>query len=117
MNSLRNIIKAGVLLVIVSCAYDNAEELYGEPDCPQEGVSFSNTIAPIINSNCAVPGCHVNGTPQPAFMSYEQISANAFTIKTYTSTRIMPPAGSGYILTQKEIDDIACWVDNGAPDN
>lgn len=101
----------------ISCAYDNAEELYGEQECPPGGTSFSQTVSPIIESNCAVSGCHVTGQQLPTLETYDQIAANASRVKARTSNGTMPPPTSMYSLTQQEIDDIACWVDAGAPDN
>jgi uncharacterized membrane protein len=106
-----------LLFIGVSCVYDNVEELYGEKKCPPEGTSFDQTIKPIIESNCAVSGCHVTGQQQPTLESYAQIESNAEKIKTRTSNGTMPPLSSGLSLTQAEIDAIACWVDEGAPDN
>lgn len=105
--------------ILSSCAYDNAEDLYGKKECLPEdpGASFSLSIAPIIDSNCAVSGCHVSGQQQPTLLSYEQISSNAERIKSRTSDGTMPPPESGLRLDQSEIDDISCWVDSGAPDN
>ena len=107
----------GLFLLYVSCTYDNAEELYGEKECPPGGTSFSQTVAPIINLNCAVSGCHVNGQQQPILETYTQISSNANRIKERTSNGTMPPASSGLRLSPEEIEAIACWVDSGAPDN
>ena len=106
-----------IILVEVSCAYDNAEELYGEADCPPGGTSFSQTISPIIESKCAISGCHVSGQQRPTLETYEQISSNASRIKARTSNGTMPPATSGKSLSADEIEAIACWVDAGAPDN
>lgn len=105
------------LLFSFSCAYDNAEDLYGKVECPPGGVSFSNTIEPIISMNCAVSGCHVNGNQLPTLETYEQIAANAAMIRHRTSNGIMPPPTSGISISQEEIDNIACWVDAGAPQN
>lgn len=77
------------------------------------GISFMNTISPIIANNCAVTGCH-NGTQFPDFTMFENVQANADNIKSRTSSRSMPVGGT---LTQTEIDQIACWVDDGALDN
>lgn len=105
--------------IISSCAYDNAEDLYGEKECLSEdpGASFSLSIAPIIDANCAVSGCHVTGQQQPTLLTYEQISSNASKIKLKTANSTMPPPESGNRLDQLEIDQIACWVDSGALDN
>ena len=106
-----------VMVSIGGCAYDNAEELYGEKKCPPVGTSFSEKIQPIISMNCAVSGCHVNGQQRPALETYDQIAANANRIKSRTANGTMPPSISGLSLSQEEIDAISCWVDDGALDN
>jgi len=113
---LKKAILIGLLCVSASCAYDNAEELYGEKKCPPGGTSFSQSVLPIIQANCAVSGCHA-GQQQPTLQSHTQISSNASKIKLRTSNGTMPPPQSGNSLTQEEIDAIACWVDAGAPNN
>lgn len=77
------------------------------------GVSFSNTISGIITNNCAVSGCH-NGSQFPDLRVLKNIRDNASSIKTLTQNGTMPKQGD---LTQEEINLIACWVDDGAPDN
>jgi len=81
------------------------------------GVSFDNTIKAIIDTNCAVSGCH-NGDDGaiPNWTSLSTIQANAANIKTRTSDGSMPPAGRTD-LTTEQIQQIACWVDDGALDN
>ncbi len=106
-----------ILLFGTSCAYDNAEELYGEQTCPPGGMSFSQTIHPIINSNCAIIGCHVSGQQLPTLENYAQISSDTAKIKARTSTGTMPPSNTSKSISPEEIDAIACWVDVGAPEN
>ena len=101
----------------MSCSWDNAEDLYGITDCPDEGISYTQTIEPIIETNCAVSGCHVTGQQRPTLETYEQIAANADRITFRTSNGTMPPSSSGKVLTQSEIDAINCWVDDGAQEN
>lgn len=103
--------------VMISCAWDNAEDLYGIQDCPEDGISFVQTIQPIISNNCALSGCHVNGQQRPTLETYEQIADNAERIEARTSNGTMPPSSSGQSLSQLEIDAIACWVGDGAPNN
>ncbi|MGM0579684.1 MAG: c-type cytochrome [Bacteroidota bacterium] len=79
------------------------------------GISFSNDIKSIIDTNCAISGCH-NGTQSPNFSEDENIFQNASRIKTRTGSGAMPPAGRPD-LTDDEIQAIACWVDDGALDN
>ena len=117
MKSLSKFLSVLCVGLSLSCAYDNAEELYGEQECPPGGTSFSQTVFPTIQANCAVSGCHVNGQQLPTLETYDQIAANASKIKTRAGNGTMPPSSSMYSLTQEEIDDIACWVDAGAPEN
>lgn len=77
------------------------------------GISFANSISPIIEANCAVSGCH-SGTQAPDFRTFKNIKDNAGQIKVLTGNRTMPQGGS---LTQEQINMIACWVDDGAPAN
>lgn len=80
------------------------------------GLSLAADIKPIIQNNCAIAGCHVGGA-LPDFRNSATIVANASNIRTMTQTRAMPPAGSGKQLSQEQIDRIACWVGDGAPNN
>jgi len=100
-----------IFWVVSSCAYDEPE--FSEPiDC--ELVTFNDTILPIISTYCAISGCHVPGTGRQNFLVNNTIKDNAEEMKERTQIRDMPRRGS---LTQKQIDQIACWVDNGAPLN
>lgn len=81
------------------------------------GISFSNTISSIISTNCAVDGCHNGSRNIPNFTTKSVIFDLASRIKERTSAKTMPPPGSGHSLTDAEIQQIACWVDDGAPDN
>ena len=79
------------------------------------GVSLANDITSIINTNCAVTGCH-NGSQPPNLSNTDNIISSASRIKSRTSSGSMPPSGRED-LTQEEIDLIACWVDDGALNN
>lgn len=77
------------------------------------GISFETTIHPIITTNCAITGCHVSGRAAD-FSVRENIFAYAEHIRERTSDRSMP---LGRELTDEEIAQINCWVNDGAPDN
>lgn len=79
----------------------------------KSGVSYANAVSGIIETKCAVSGCH-NGSQFPDFRVFKNVQDNAAEIKTLTGNGSMPP---GNPLTQAEIDNIACWVDDGAPHN
>jgi len=79
----------------------------------ETAISYEATIKPIIETNCAISGCH-NGSVSPDLRTFGSIQASASRIKARTSDRSMP---RGRTLTQTQIDQIACWVDAGAVDN
>ncbi|WKN29566.1 SprB repeat-containing protein [Porifericola rhodea] len=83
----------------------------------ESGISFSARIGDIISTNCAVSGCHVAGTGRVNFSVKENIIDNASGVRSRTGGRSMPPANSGRSLTDEQIQAIACWVNDGAPDN
>jgi hypothetical protein len=77
------------------------------------GISFQESIRPIIERSCAIPACH-DGSGNISYLVFENIKKNPADIKNRTQTRNMPKTGS---LTDAEIEMIACWVDDGAPNN
>ncbi len=82
------------------------------------GTSWSSQISSILSSNCAVSGCHNgdNGANRN-WTVFSNVQSNASSIKSRTEAGTMPPAGSGQSLSASEIALIACWVDDGAPQN
>jgi hypothetical protein len=80
-------------------------------------VSFSGTIKPIIDANCATSSsCHASGAVgRPVLTTYSEIKSNASKIKSLTASGAMPQGGGS--LTTQQKADIACWVDGGAPNN
>ena len=76
------------------------------------GVALA-TISPIVESNCAVSGCH-DGSIAPDFTSAATIRDKAARIQARTSAKTMPPPSSGRTLTDTQIANIACWVESGA---
>ncbi len=79
------------------------------------GIKLSVEIESIINANCAVTGCHVANGGAVSFAILANIQSNAAGIKSKTQSGEMPKGGTK--LPQAELDAIACWVDDGAPDN
>lgn len=106
-----------LLQTLAACTYDNEEDLFGEMDCSTTPATFSAVIAPIIQVNCAVPGCHVANAQFPDFTDFKNIQDNAITIKSRVENGTMPPASSGKSLTLEQINAITCWVENGAKNN
>jgi hypothetical protein len=89
-----------------------------------EGVTFNKDVLPILQKNCQA--CHRPGEAAPmSFLTYETTRPWAKAMKQAVVARKMPPwfADPGYSafkndpsLTAQEIETIAAWVDNGAPE-
>ncbi len=79
------------------------------------GIKLSVEIKAIIDASCAVSGCHVTGGPAVSFTVLPNIISNASLIKSMTQNGTMPKGGAK--LPQEQLNTIACWVDDGAPNN
>lgn len=77
------------------------------------GTSWSTEIKPLIQTYCALSGCH-NGLSRPDLRLYSKAKFYAAEIKLFTQDKSMPFDGN---LTQNQIEVIACWVDDGALEN
>ena len=87
-------------------------------------VTFHKDIEPILQRNCQT--CHRPGQMAPmSLLTYEGVRPWAKAIETATATRKMPPwfadPNYGHMLNdrslkQDQIDEIAKWVDAGAPE-
>lgn len=102
------------LLVSAGCEYENEEALFGESQECSTAVFFEKDIRPLIQANCALPGCHAAGGTLPELTSFELVHARAADIRHMTQSRQMPPPTSGRSLSQEEIDKISCWVEQGS---
>ncbi len=80
-------------------------------------VSYADDIRPIIDANCQRSGCHGSMSGIPDWSTYETVKSEASLIKTRTSEKSMPPSTSGVSLNSTQIQLIADWVDQGAPNN
>src|SRR5689334_14905464 len=91
---------------------------------PMKEVTFNRDVAPIFFKNCAE--CHRPGEAAPmSLLSYKDARPWARSIREKVVTREMPPwhADPHYgtfandrRLSKSEVDTIAAWVDQGAPE-
>ncbi len=96
----------------------------GSPSSPggTSGLTYYHDIKPIIDAKCL--GCHVQGGLGPfPLVTASDVTTHASLIKTFTSSRQMPPwlAAPGCqtyegdpSLTDAQIQTIAKWADSGA---
>ncbi|MEL7002729.1 MAG: 2-polyprenyl-6-methoxyphenol hydroxylase [Bacteroidota bacterium] len=102
-----------------ACTSDSEEDLIdAEPDRCSTTISFQDEISAIINTNCAIPGCH-NGDIGASrdWTVFANVQNSAQAIRSRTFGRTMPPPNSGITLSDAQIDAISCWVEQGANNN
>lgn len=78
--------------------------------------SFSTDVNPIIQSFCAISGCHASGSTNGpgALTTYQQIFNNRSEIRTAVANGSMPQNST---LSSSQKSAIICWIDNGATNN
>jgi hypothetical protein len=114
------IILAGMLMT--SCYYDNAEDLYQNfpTDCDVSVISFSSDIQPIINQNCI--GCHGAISPSAglSLVSFNEIQ-QAVNNRNLVGRILLPPGDPLRMppegLNDCNIEKIQAWVQAGMPNN
>lgn len=107
------IVLSSLLLVVAACEWENEEDLFARSEACADPVRFATHIAPIIQTNCAISGCHAAGGLSPELSSYEKVKARAADVRQETGAGQMPPPSSGKSLSKEEIQQIACWVEQG----
>lgn len=112
-----------LLTLVIACSNDNEEDLLGNAECNTENVSFSATIAPIMNNSCAINGCHDANTRRSNYdlSDYNGVIRGIDRGKFLASIRhdsgTAPMPKSRNKLPQCDIDKIASWINAGAPNN
>lgn len=108
---------------LCSCYNDNEEDLYPAGACNTTAVTYSQTIKPIIQSNCAISGCHDAATASLGYNleGYDGLKA------AITAGRLLGAINhqSGYSAMPKNMqqlsqcyrDQITKWVNDGAINN
>jgi hypothetical protein len=90
-----------------------------------EQVCFDQSVMPVLQSHCAISGCHDAGGESPHFSSYDDVKSlvkagnpnksdlyNVITSKGFVLTS-MPPKGNTQLSVQN-INDITIWILQGA---
>lgn len=110
-----------LLFASSGCYYDVGSELYPDTACDTNVTTYTDVVLPIIQSNCATPGCHVpGGTGTGDFTTYAGLRTQVVSQRLVPSVRQdpgalpMPPTGR---LSDCDIAKIVRWVDNGAQNN
>jgi mono/diheme cytochrome c family protein len=109
-------------LLFVGCRYQSEEALYPNNNCNTTDVSYSTTIAGIVNANGCL-SCHGPVSPVGGFSldNYAGVKAKVldgrlFGAVNHSSGFSAMPQG-GVRISQCEINQIKSWIDHGAPNN
>lgn len=106
--------------ILNSCYDDNEETLYRftTPNCDLNNVTYSKTIAPIIQSQCI--SCHSGITPNGNLNleNHSQvvtaINSKSLYQRITSTANPMPPSG---LMDECSIKQIKKWIDSGMPNN
>jgi len=99
------------LVSLLSCADDKFET------DPCSSVSYVETVRPLVDTKCAVAGCHVSGFQPGDFTGYEVLKQKAvdgkILLMVFTLGN-MPPVEK---LSEEEKSQLKCWIQSGAEKN
>jgi hypothetical protein len=78
--------------------------------------AFNADVKPIIQSSCAITGCHEAGSINGVgpLTNYTEIFNHRDEIQSAVSAGRMPKTGS---LSSSQKNSILCWIQGGAPNN
>ena len=96
------------LVSFLSCTKDKFET------DPCLTVSYAETVRPLVETKCALTGCHVPGFQPGDFTSYDVLKKKADEGKIQTMVFTlgnMPPVVK---LTGEEKARLKCWIESGA---
>lgn len=80
-----------LVLSLAACNSENEEDILPEGEiCQENTATLSGVVSTIIETNCAVSGCHVTGTGRVDFTVNENIIQNAAQIELYPGRHNAP---------------------------
>lgn len=122
LNAGRSLVLIAAIALLQACAYNSEEDLYPDGDvCDTSDVSYNQDVLPILVNNCFV--CHDNTNRQGGIIleGYDQLKTHVNSGRLIGAIRresgFSPmPQGSPQ-LPDCQIETIAQWITDGAPDN
>ena len=115
------------LIIMNSCYYDNDEDLYKNLQtvtCDTTNVTYSGSVAPLMQSNCVVCHSSTSAGGGYAFDSYDAVSSvlsdglnSRFwgSINQLSGYSPMPQGGNKF--TECDLKKIEIWIKAGYPNN
>ena len=108
-------------LFFSSCYYDVEEELYPDVNCDVENVGYTDTVIPILQTNCY--SCHdaannFGGITLEGYVQLKKYVENDQLLGVIRhETGYSPMPKNAPQLLECEIEKIEVWINNGAPNN
>lgn len=109
------------LVILIACSKSgsgsNPSPAPAPVDCGETVKSFAADVNPIIQTFCASnAGCHNAGSNNGPgeLLRYSQVFNSRSIIRAAVISGRMPLNGN---LSLAQKNAIACWIDNGAPEN
>ena len=133
INFLLSFCLIGLLSIFLACGDegDVTEPPDDENGEPTAGISFATDVKPILDARCALPTCHGGEPPTGglSLTSYDNLkkggnsgaafmpnnSQDSLIVKRISPGGGMPPGGEP--LSEKEIETIKKWIDEGGENN
>ena len=123
MFRLSSVVVLGVLALALPFGCGDKQNPAGDFRQPADasggaGVSYTQTIAPMMAASCAMAYCHdgLRRTAGVALDTYDNVKANAEKSNETIQNQTMP-VGSVPPLTEAERQSFDSWVKAGAPNN
>jgi len=111
------------MVSLISCTYDNQEDLILGRDCDVSSMSYTNDINPVFNLHCNNNMCHGGPFPQARV----SLTSHARILEVVADGRLIgtinhspgfnPMPVESEKLSACEIAKIQGWIDQGAPNN
>ena len=106
-----------IVCTVIACSKSNNGGGGSGVDCNTvANKAFTADVNPIIQSSCALTGCHEAGSRNGpgALTNYSQVFNSRTTIQSAVSSGTMPKTGS---ITTSQKNSILCWIQSGAANN
>lgn len=125
----QKILYAG-LVVLLSLGFSSCykdvilPEVAIDPDGPPMAVSYNTDLRPMLNTKCALAGCHVSGAHKPYLttdISYNQIVNGGFVNTAVPKESVLYQKINGdmkeYIPSAVDRQKVYDWIRTGAQNN
>lgn len=113
------------VLLLAGCYKDVIlPEAVIDPDGPPMAVSYNTELKPLLNSKCALAGCHVSGSHRPFLttdISYLQLVNGGFVNTVVPKESVLYKMINGemreYIPSAADRQKVYDWIRTGALNN